>query len=174
MEIFHEFSIIKIVGITRITALIIAIVSVLIVPTSSNNIPNNNNEKHNIFVQVIGGNNEQLAGQTLAAEWIIQATAQLGSPYAWEHTDWIEVTENKQEIYRTMMGGRLIEVRLLPQETQDKVTVEITGFAIGSVPRKVILKCRNGVTKLIKLTNYPGDRNVFLGIKISQVANPQD
>lgn len=144
-----------------------------IVPSLSENPRNQNGESDKLFVQVIGGNNEQLAGQTLAAEWIIQATSQLGSPYAWEKTDWVELTQNKQEIYTTMMGGRLIEARLLPKEKPEQVTVEITGFKIGTVPRLVTLQRRDGVRELIKLTNYPGERNVFLGIRIGQVTNHQ-
>jgi hypothetical protein len=78
-----------------LTAVGIAIAGTHIVPTLSENHPNQGNESGKVFVQVIGGDNEKLAGQTLAAEWIVQATAQLGSPYAWERTDWIEVMEKQ-------------------------------------------------------------------------------
>jgi hypothetical protein len=48
-----------------------------------------------LLVMVLTGSDDLLSDHRPAAAWLTQEIANLGSPYAWELTDWIEVTESK-------------------------------------------------------------------------------
>jgi hypothetical protein len=111
-----------------LTAMGIAIVGTHTAPISSENPPNNHSEVAKVFVKVVIGIDEPLTEQQKPEEWIVQQTTRFSSPYVWETTDWLEVTENNQRIYSSMMGGRLIEVRLIPNEQPQRLTVEINGL----------------------------------------------
>lgn len=149
-----------------LTAVVIAVAGTHIVSTSSENPQNNHSETSKVFVKVVVGMDEPLTEQQQIEEWIVHETSKLGSPYALGLTDWIQVTESKQEIYASMRGGRIIEARLVNNEQPSQVTVEITGLKIVDVPLRVTLQHHDGVKQLNKITNYPGANNIFVAFRV--------
>jgi hypothetical protein len=112
-----------------------------------------------VRVKVLYGTDD--AGQKAEIEeWISKEVSKAGSPIAAPYTKWIELTGEEQELYASMMGGRIIWGKVTRKD--GKHLVEIRGFKIGDMKRTIALA--DGERMVLKLTGYPGAGNVFLAI----------
>lgn len=125
--------------------------------------------KLTVYVQVVNGlGQEDKTDEKTAAAWIIEEVKRLGSSRASAHTSWIELSDREREIYASGMGGRLIKGKATAN-ADGQLEVEINGFKIGKTPRTVSLKQEIGAKSVIKLTQYPGERNVYLALHVGNV-----
>jgi len=92
--------------------------------------------------------------------WITQAAAKAGSPLAQPYTDWLPLGNDEQELYSSMQGGRLIKGKAT--EKDGSFEVQINGFKIKPLKQTVLL--RPGERRVVKLTDYPPPRNVFIAL----------
>lgn len=93
--------------------------------------------------------------------WISKFVADAGSPIAAPYTGWITLTDDEQELYSSMMGGRIIKGKVAAKD--DSLNVEINGFKIGALKRTITLK--PGERQVLKLTEYPAPNNVFIALE---------
>lgn len=127
-----------------------------------------NSQVANVFIKVIFGSDNLIPNQRQAEQWIVQEITKLSSPYAWELTDWIKGTNNEQEIYSAMEGGRLIKAQIIQSLYPKKIAIKIVGFKIGTVPRYIIIPCKKEFKKVVKLTTYLGSSNIFLALRLEK------
>lgn len=120
-----------------------------------------------VRVRVIYGTGD--AGQRGEVEdWIAKAVANAGSPVTGVYTAWITLSDKEQELYASMQGGRLVKARATIRDGQAEV--EINGFKIGALRRTITLE--PGERQVVKLTDYPAPRNVFIALEAPPAAAP--
>jgi hypothetical protein len=102
-------------------------------------------------------------------DWIAKGLADAGSPVTGSYTGWITLSGEDQELYASMQGGRLIKGRAV--EKDNGFQVKISGFKITPLSQTITLE--PGERKVVKLTDYPAPRNVFIAIEV-KVYIPKD
>jgi hypothetical protein len=125
--------------------------------------------KFTVYVQVVNGlGREDKTDEKMAAAWITEEVKRLGSSRASAHSSWIELSEREQEVYASEEGGRLIKGKATVG-ANGQLDVEINGFKIGQNRYSVSLKQETGARSVVKLTQYPGERNVYLAFHVGKV-----
>ncbi len=117
-----------------------------------------------IHATVLYGAATPAAGAISAESWIRAEAARMGSPFAGPNTSWISLGKEVRRIYASRMGGRLIQGSATVKDGQ--VTVRFTGHQTSGLPATVQLAYRPGAHKVLKVTDYPGARNVFLAVRV--------
>jgi hypothetical protein len=119
-----------------------------------------------VHVKVVSGSDIPPFGVRGTDKWITEQMVPHGSPIGMDSSEWINVTEEKKEIYRTMQGGRLIEA--VAVRVNGQVVVTVSGLKIGKTPRKIMLLDRAGEGVVVQLTDYPRPNNVFLAVRVGE------
>ena len=123
-----------------------------------------------VFVQVVNGQGkDDQTDERPAPAWISREVKGLGASRASVHTPWIGLSDKNTVIYSSMRGGRLINGVVKPGK-QGTVDVEIDGYKIGENKYVVTLENQVGARRVIKLTQYPGERNVYLAVHVGPPA----
>lgn len=118
-----------------------------------------------VFVKVVNASKRPLEGRKQAEAWIEAETAAWGYPLAYNTllARWRQISCTKRNVYSSMGGGRVVWARIIPGGKKDEVRVKVTGFKVLA---PVTLPCRAGERRIVQLTQYDSDTNLFLVISI--------
>jgi hypothetical protein len=119
-----------------------------------------------VSVKVLYGTGDESQKAEIES-WISKFVVDAGSPIAAPYTAWIKLTGDEQELYASMMGGRLIKGKVAAKD--GSFEVEIFGFKIGALKRTITLK--PGERQVLKLTDYPAPNNVFIALEADTAEN---